>query len=797
MSTTDGENTKELRLALVCYGGVSLAIYMHGVTKEIHKLVRASAKFEEDPTTNPFGRSQVERAYFEALRARTKNGVRTRVVVDIIAGTSAGGINGIVLAKALAGNRSQEALRDLWLDKGDIRTLLNIPWAPGVIGKALAWLVGRQLVPSLLERIPGLGKLVEPSPPLDGDLMFKLVHEALEKMDDTPRQTGDRPSLLPDGHVLELFVTMTDMKGYDRQLYLYDPRQVRDPAHRHVLTFRHDGNGTDNFDRRYNAFLAFAARATSCFPGAFPPINLASIRRNVPASPEIETIESDFFAIYRACRAEPAKTYFIDGGVLDNYPFGSAIAAIARRPAAYEVERLLLYIEPDPLATIPPENASPARTAAGAPAKGDAPGWLATIWAGISGLPREEPILDDLLELRAYNSRVEQVHGVVAAAFKWVEDEVLGDARSGEERTVADVTHDTWRRDVNERAAELCGPAYVAYARLKLRAVVETFAAIAAAACGYPPESNQAFFIQDVLVRWAEDRDDLLGAPASKALSEAQRAFLRSFDLGYSQRRIRFVIRGINDLYATVEATPAAPNRVDLNAAKEKLYALHAEVDGVIAGRGLDELAGAVRGVFGNGAIEKALDDAGDLDRAVRAFAAREASRLDELRRQAAALLDRRLAGFGERLHDEIVEITREWEAAAARTVLVHHLGFPLWDALVYPMLKLSDMGELQRINVMRLSPNDARMLSTCGSRRLGGVKLAHFGAFFRRADRENDYLWGRLDTAERLLRMLHGDEGTVPLCKKAFTAILDEEEPALTQVQDLVRRLRARVANL
>ena len=33
---------KELRLALVCYGGVSLAIYMHGITKEVWKLLRAS-----------------------------------------------------------------------------------------------------------------------------------------------------------------------------------------------------------------------------------------------------------------------------------------------------------------------------------------------------------------------------------------------------------------------------------------------------------------------------------------------------------------------------------------------------------------------------------------------------------------------------------------------------------------------------------------------------------------------------------------------------------------------------------
>src|SRR5579875_1178281 len=34
---------KELRIALVCFGGISLAVYMHGISKEILKLVRASA----------------------------------------------------------------------------------------------------------------------------------------------------------------------------------------------------------------------------------------------------------------------------------------------------------------------------------------------------------------------------------------------------------------------------------------------------------------------------------------------------------------------------------------------------------------------------------------------------------------------------------------------------------------------------------------------------------------------------------------------------------------------------------
>ena len=33
---------KELRIALVCYGGISLAVYMHGVTKELWHAVRAS-----------------------------------------------------------------------------------------------------------------------------------------------------------------------------------------------------------------------------------------------------------------------------------------------------------------------------------------------------------------------------------------------------------------------------------------------------------------------------------------------------------------------------------------------------------------------------------------------------------------------------------------------------------------------------------------------------------------------------------------------------------------------------------
>src|SRR6266480_3352568 len=100
---------KELRIALVCFGGVSLAVYMHGISKEILKLVRASSALHA--ITDRAKRAQAaffdardrddpeydtESVYFELLR-EIGHSIELRVVVDIIAGASAGGINGTLL----------------------------------------------------------------------------------------------------------------------------------------------------------------------------------------------------------------------------------------------------------------------------------------------------------------------------------------------------------------------------------------------------------------------------------------------------------------------------------------------------------------------------------------------------------------------------------------------------------------------------------------------------------------------------------------------------------------------------
>src|SRR5438034_7400412 len=88
---------KELRIALVCFGGISLAVYMHGISKEILKLVRASSAlhaikdrgmrarasfFDNADAADP--EYDTEAVYFDLLRTIGRN-VELRVIVDIIA----------------------------------------------------------------------------------------------------------------------------------------------------------------------------------------------------------------------------------------------------------------------------------------------------------------------------------------------------------------------------------------------------------------------------------------------------------------------------------------------------------------------------------------------------------------------------------------------------------------------------------------------------------------------------------------------------------------------------------------
>lgn len=113
---------KEIRIGLVLYGGVSLAVYINGVTTELWNLLRASRArqngSEKDKLDNT---AKIYAELLDKLECLTANDFR--VVVDTIAGSSAGGINGATLAKAIVDGGDAKAVSDLWIDNADISEL--------------------------------------------------------------------------------------------------------------------------------------------------------------------------------------------------------------------------------------------------------------------------------------------------------------------------------------------------------------------------------------------------------------------------------------------------------------------------------------------------------------------------------------------------------------------------------------------------------------------------------------------------------------------------------------------------
>jgi hypothetical protein len=81
----------------------------------------------------------------------------------------------------------------------------------------------------------------------------------------------------------------------------------------------------------------------------------------------------------------------------------------------------------------------------------------------------------------------------------------------------------------------------------------------------------------------------------------------------------------------------------------------------------------------------------------------------------------------------------------------------------------------------------------------LRGWQLNAFGAFFSRTWRENDYLWGRLNAADRLVDIVASTLGaaergaidTKGWKGRLFAAILESEAARLADLRELIDRLK------
>jgi patatin-related protein len=767
----DNGSVKELRLALVCYGGSSLAIYMHGMTKELHRLVRASSLLDA-PAEGPESPSVSESVYrrlLEEMTRRDAEGVRTRVVVDVVAGTSAGGINGVCLAKALAHDLSLDGFRDLWFERGDIDGLLAAPrFFPRKL--KIGWVAMRALKHA----------------PFRGDLMAQWIYDAFDRME-RQRSESALPTLMPDQHLLELFVTVTDFYGYERQVPYADPNPIHDLRHRHVLGFRYGGeDGRDDFGADSNGALTFAARATSCIPGVFPPVSFEQLAAWLGDTRpvDLKALEKRFFRNYQLAKFPPGWTWFVDGGVLDNKPFGPAIQAIRQRPADVEVDRRLLYLEPDPGGT--------ARAA-----EQSAPGTIAAAIGGLTGLPRSEPILDDLVDIAALNQRVRRINDIVETSWDTVAArvrEIVGpfeavptDPASKELAAI--------KKRLDDEARTSAGFSYATYVRLKISGVIDRYAQTVCAVCDLPSDSNHALLTRSALRSWAEKQQ--LFEPHVEP-SARQLQFLLDFDLSYATRRLRFVKDGVSNLYGSVGLS-GHPPRAEIDAVKGRLWAAIGTLRDAMAGKGL---AAPLRADFDScfpvDAMRTFLETRG-FD--IAAYVEEYVKNLDALERALAESLKARLSGFTAGLYAELLQLTQGWDDRIRSDLLIRYLGFPFWDILLYPIQALSDVGENDSVEIVRMSPRDTHRIPVPSlpgqKKKLVGAESHHFGAFLSRKGREQDYLWGRLDGAERLIGILLADAGEADRarwCKEAFRAILEEDEQAVPNAAALVDHVRASI---
>lgn len=787
---------KELRLALVCYGGVSLAVYMHGVTKEILKLVRASRDRSSSSPGQRADTRDTEDVYADLLNAFEPD-LDLRVVVDIIAGASAGGINGIILGRALAHDLDIDPVRSFWLTHTDVTELMSdkvqakswhkILFRPFIW--ALMWTF-RKTLSGDREFKKKLSIFLRSrwfKPPFDGSKLTHVLFNGMSAMGD-PKP--ENPSLLPNGLPLDLFVTVTDFFGFTKETPIHDPPSVIEREHRQVIRFHYkqsaSGKVKSDFDRDNIPALAFASRATSSFPGAFPPAQLGECDQLIQSKGIVWKKRVDFlydnFRPYLTNGLNPADAAFVDGSVLVNKPFAQAIGAIAGRPAYRQVDRRVLYIDPHPRG--PRDNSQDA-----------APGFFRTLKGSLSDIPRNEPIHEDLSWVNAYNAEVRRLQTVIEASrphIKAIVHAVAGKALDG---PVDGATISRFRLAANTKARAETGFAYEGYLRLKLASVIDEVADLVSSLCGHNPSRPERDQIKSLINGWADTSgigSNLATLNANPVNGDSPKwvRFLLNFDAGYRQRRLRFAIRAVNQLYTRLgkdELQSVTAN--DLDCLKAGLY------DALDLMAPLNQTQISIPAAI--------VDKIKVLIKGAREEPKKGSKEIFDAVDQAIEALGKSLEfeSHAERAEAILASLTKDMPPVVRVEVLQAYIGFAAWDVLTFSVTNWRDLDEFNEIRVDRVSPDDAQSLRPGGTAAcLKGQHFNHFGAFFSRAYRENDYLWGRLHAAERLIDIvvdaarLEGAGKNLDVQKikaRAFLAILETEGGQLPLCSTLVAELR------
>jgi hypothetical protein len=357
--------------------------------------------------------------------------------------------------------------------------------------------------------------------------------------------------------------------------------------------------------------------------------------------------------------------------------------------------------------------------------------------------------------------------------------------------------------EVHARTRELLGASLPSYCRLKVEAAARRLADEVAARFVYPPDSSRTSFVRAAIGAWARGTDEWTDPDPTRLLQ-----MLGPVDLPYRERRLLFLLAGINELYPAVGAGAGGPTRADLDGLKARAWDFLAELRS-LPGRVIERMD-VETGFLSSTSIDPLLLASPEQ------FAEQHAEDFVQLFKVYREALTSALGDGSAPLWEAFQEGTSSWPERDRRGLLSRYLGFPLWDGLIFPTVALSGLPQFTPIGVTQFSPRTAAALPTPEGGKLRGTSLHHFAAFLKPEWRENDYLWGRLDGVELILRTLR-DAGSAtppaeattappspdavrsaggPILASGLRAVLDAESE-LTRIAPTRQRLAEQVARL
>ena len=644
---------REVRLGLALNGGVSLAIWIGGVVDEFLRAVSAG---QEHPEAQP--------EWVDLCHE-----LDVVVEIDVVVGTSAGGLNGAFLATGLAnGAPNLVALQNLWIEVGDFAQLLQPPRTAGI----------RSL--------------------LRGDTFFlPNLQRALESV--AASGLGERELDPP----LDIRLTSTDLKG--KVLRISDGESVLRTVD-HSVEFRFtDEDFHFSKNAQASARVARACRSTASFPGAFE------------ASPIPAGLFEARHAPALAVDGTVVPTYLVDGGVLNNLPARNAVEAIASQPAGERVYRALALVVPDPGGR------------AQGPEEPEEPLLGHTMGRSAMGIPRNQSLSQFISEVRNLNNDVNS-RRAARAAFLGELGELEPSAASARFTGVAEALFPSYRAARHRRSIDRM------LSRLADRLTPE---------------------LADVLVRVAGDADSVMLPWVPDAYD------VRAGDAwgGSPLRRLAALLLTWTDLAAIVlteSGDEAAASR--LLSTKRSISLLRDEADtyasiGSIDDLLLEELAQLPGQPFE--ALVIALQrwaDADDIDQLQGLV-----GRLGEHLRLLVEAARPHVSDAPTEAARTMAGLVALYDGTGADGLGRLLLGFEIIEMAFGP----ADPPPDQTIRLAHFTADELVTIDPTGrddpDEKLAGVQLAHFAAFLKRSWRANDWMWGRLDAAERLVRLL--DEAT------------------------------------